>query len=110
MAATSQLVVGVFCGSSPGTDPIYLAAAQETGHALASAGIEIVYGGGRVGLMGALADAAIAAGGRVTGVMPRSLVDSEIAHTGLSDLLVVENMHQRKAKMAEDRKSVVEGK
>jgi len=101
MAAATELVIGVFCGSSAGSDPAYEQTARETGHVLAEAGIGIVYGGGRVGLMGTVADAAIEAGGRVVGVMPRALVDSEIAHAGLTELHVVENMHQRKARMSE---------
>lgn len=75
-------------------------AARETGTFLAQAGLGIVYGGGRVGLMGAVADSALQHGGYVTGVMPVSLVEREIAHTGLTDLQVVENMHQRKDRMA----------
>ena len=95
------MVIGIFCGSSPGIDPIYARVAHETGHRLARNGIEIVYGGGRVGLMGAVADGALAAGGRVTGVIPRSLLEREIAHPGLTTLHVVHTMHERKAKMAE---------
>ncbi|MBF9232845.1 LOG family protein [Microvirga alba] len=91
----------VFCGSSPGNDPIYLQAARDLGTALAKAGVELVYGGASVGLMGAVADAALAAGGHVIGVMPQSLFDKEIAHRGLSDLRVVGSMHERKALMAE---------
>jgi uncharacterized protein (TIGR00730 family) len=93
--------IGVFCGSSPGTGATYVDAARDAGRFFAGRGIEIVYGGGRVGLMGAIADAALAAGGRVTGVIPRWLVEREIAHTGLTDLHVVENLHERKEKMAE---------
>lgn len=91
----------VFCGSSPGSDPAYTRAAAALGRALADAGIGLVYGGASVGLMGGVADAALAAGGRVTGVMPRALVEREIAHAGLSDLRVVGSMHERKALMAE---------
>jgi hypothetical protein len=91
----------VYCGTALGADPAYLAAAQATGRYLARHGIGVVYGGARVGLMGALADAALAAGGHVTGVMPRALIEREIAHTGLSELHVVDTMHQRKALMAE---------
>ncbi|MGY3605080.1 MULTISPECIES: LOG family protein [unclassified Bradyrhizobium] len=93
--------VCIFCGSSPGRDPIYLETAVATGQALAKAGITIVYGGGKVGLMGAVADAALAAGGRVVGVIPRALVEREIGHTGLSQLHIVETMHERKTMMAE---------
>jgi uncharacterized protein (TIGR00730 family) len=93
--------VCVFSGSSPGADIAYRAAACDLGHALAERGIELVYGGAHVGLMGALADAALESGGRVTGVIPQSLVDREIAHPGLSDLRIVGSMHERKAQMAE---------
>lgn len=91
--------VAVFCGSSAGADPRYGEAAARTGQALARAGLDLVYGGGKVGLMGAVADAALAAGGRVVGVMPRALVDREIGHTGLTTLHVVETMHERKTLM-----------
>jgi len=91
----------VFCASSPGADPRYVAAAQSFGTLLAQSRRRIVYGGGRTGLMGALADAALAAGGEVIGVMPRHLVDREVAHTGLSRLEVVASMHERKARLAE---------
>jgi len=91
----------VFCGSSPGGHPDYAAAAAGLGRALAEAGIGVVYGGASVGLMGAVADAALAAGGEVVGVIPQALVDREIAHPGLSDLRVVGSMHERKARMAE---------
>ena len=93
--------VCVFSGSSPGADLAYRAAACDVGHRLADRGIELVYGGAHVGLMGALADAALERGGRVTGVIPQSLVDREIAHPGLTDLRVVDSMHERKAQMAE---------
>ena len=91
----------VFCGSSEGRDPAYVQAARSLGETLAVNGIGLVYGGASVGLMGALADAAIIAGGEVTGVMPRALVEKEIAHNRLSDLRVVGSMHERKALMAE---------
>ena len=91
----------VFCGSKSGNNALYAAAASEMGQTLAQSGIEIVYGGGRVGLMGVLAEAALSAGGRVIGVMPRSLVDSEIQHSGLTELHVVQSMHERKTKMSE---------
>jgi uncharacterized protein (TIGR00730 family) len=93
--------VCVFCGSNTGADPAYVAAAEAVGAGLAQRGIRIVYGGGRVGLMGALADAARAAGGEVVGVMPQALVDREIGHTGIDDLRVVDTMHERKALMVE---------
>ena len=91
----------VFCGSSEGRDPAYLQAARALGETLAVNGIGLVYGGASVGLMGALADAALIAGGEVTGVMPRALVEKEIAHNRLSDLRVVGSMHESKALMAE---------
>jgi uncharacterized protein (TIGR00730 family) len=91
----------VFCGSSVGTNPAYLEAARATGRSLARRGIGIVYGGGSVGLMGALADAALAEGGEVVGVIPRALQLRELAHGGLTALHVVRSMHERKAKMAE---------
>jgi uncharacterized protein (TIGR00730 family) len=93
--------VCVFSGSSPGADLAYRSAACDVGHRLADRGIELVYGGAHVGLMGVLADAALERGGRVTGVIPQSLVDREIAHPGLTDLRVVDSMHERKAQMAE---------
>ena len=91
----------VFCGSSSGRDPVYVETARLLGETLARNGIELVYGGASVGLMGAVANAVLAEGGRVTGVMPQALVHKEIAHTGLSDLRVVGSMHERKALMAE---------
>src|ERR1700679_969903 len=91
----------VYCGSSPGADPAFLEAARATARLCAAEGIEIVYGGARIGLMGAVADAALAAGGRGTGVLPQALVGRELAHTGLSELHVVASMHERKALMAE---------
>jgi uncharacterized protein (TIGR00730 family) len=92
--------VCVFCGSNVGRDPAYLKAAIMAGEVIARSGLTTVYGGGKVGLMGAVADAALAAGGRVVGVMPRALSEREIAHSGLSELRVVETMHQRKQTMA----------
>jgi uncharacterized protein (TIGR00730 family) len=93
--------VCVFCGSSPGARPAYGEAAEELARLLVADGIRVVYGGGHVGLMGRLADAVLAAGGDPIGVMPRALVEREIAHTGLSDLRVVGSMHERKALMAD---------
>jgi uncharacterized protein (TIGR00730 family) len=90
----------VFCGSSAGVDPRYAEAARAFGTLLAESGCGVVYGGGHVGLMGILADAALAAGGRVIGVIPQKLVDRELAHGGLSELHVVSTMHERKALMA----------
>jgi uncharacterized protein (TIGR00730 family) len=91
----------VFCGSNGGADPAYLAAADAVGAGLARRGIRVVYGGGRVGMMGAVADAARAAGGEVVGVIPQQIFELEIGHTGLDDLRVVGSMHERKALMAE---------
>lgn len=91
----------VFCGSNAGRDPVYLETARLLGETLARNGIELVYGGASVGLMGAVADAVLVQGGHVIGVMPQALVDKEIAHTSLSDLRVVGSMHERKAMMAE---------
>ena len=90
----------VFCGASAGHDPRYAAAAVVVGERLAARGIQLVYGGGRLGLMGILADAALAAGGRVVGVMPRGLVDRELAHPNLRELRIVDTLHERKAEMA----------
>jgi uncharacterized protein (TIGR00730 family) len=93
--------VCVFCGSSPGGDPAYLEAARTTGAAIARRGLTLIYGGAKVGLMGAVADAALAAGGQVVGVLPKALMIKEIGHPGLSRLEVVASMHERKARMAE---------
>lgn len=93
--------VCVFCGSSPGADPLYMRAAREVGVLLAERGLGLVYGGAQVGLMGAVADGALSAGGRVIGVIPQSLVRKEVAHMGLGDLRVVGSMHERKALMAD---------
>ncbi|MCW2831812.1 MAG: family Rossman fold protein [Aeromicrobium sp.] len=93
--------VAVFCGSSVGRDPAYAEAARKTGRSLAERGIDVVYGGGHVGLMGIVADAALAAGGDVIGVIPRQLDDRELGHQGLTELHVVESMHERKALMAD---------
>ena len=91
----------VFCGSNPGSKPEYSDAAVALGFEVAKRDITLVYGGGRVGLMGTIADAAIARGGRVIGVMPQHLVDREIAHRGLTNLHIVGSMHERKALMIE---------
>jgi uncharacterized protein (TIGR00730 family) len=91
----------VFCGSSPGQDPTYRSLAAAFGELLARRGLGVVYGGGRVGLMGALADAALAAGGEVIGVIPQALLEREVGHSGLTKLHVVGSMHERKALMAE---------
>jgi uncharacterized protein (TIGR00730 family) len=91
----------VFCGSSPGARPAYGEAAEELGRLLVERGIGLVYGGGAVGLMGRLADAVLAEGGEITGVLPESLVAKEIGHPALEDLRVVGSMHERKALMAD---------
>ena len=91
----------VFCGSSAGSDPAFAEATRALGRALAAAGIGLVYGGGRAGLMGMVADAALAAGGEVIGVIPQALVDKELAHRGCTELHVVPSMHARKAMMAD---------
>jgi uncharacterized protein (TIGR00730 family) len=93
--------VCVFCGSKPGTEPAYGRAARALGRTLARERITLVYGGGRVGLMGVLADAVLQAGGEAIGVIPKALVEREISHTGLPDLRVVGSMHERKAAMSE---------
>ena len=91
----------VFCGSSNGVNPAFAEAATGLGTLLATRGIGLVYGGGNVGLMGVIADAALAAGGEVIGVIPRSLADREIAHPGCTELRIVDSMHPRKAMMAD---------
>ena len=93
--------VCVFTGSSHGSRPAYRSAAAELGRLLATRELELVYGGAHVGLMGVVADAALAAGGQVTGVIPSALVAKEVAHTGLTDLRVVTSMHERKAVMSD---------
>jgi uncharacterized protein (TIGR00730 family) len=93
--------VCVFCGASSGRLPAYAEAARSLGSALGRRRLGLVYGGGRVGLMGAVADAALAAGAEAVGVIPQELVDRELAHGGLTDLRVVGSLHERKALMAE---------
>lgn len=93
--------VCVFCGASPGARPIYREAAEALGRSLANRGLTLVYGGGAVGLMGIVADAALAAGGEVIGIIPQSLKRAEVGHNGLTRLEVVDGMHARKARMAE---------
>ena len=97
----------VFCGSSPGRLPEYSECASELGRLLVERRLELVYGGARVGLMGTLADAVLAAGGTVIGVIPTRLVEHEIAHAGVTKLHVVETMHERKALMAELSDAVI---
>ena len=89
----------VFCGSRDGRDPVFRQAAEAMGQALANADIGLVYGGGRVGLMGVVADSVLAGGGRAIGVIPQALHDKEVAHLGLTDLEIVGSMHERKARM-----------
>jgi uncharacterized protein (TIGR00730 family) len=91
----------VFCGSSSGVRAVYQQAAQTVGQLLCRRGIELVYGGGHVGLMGIVADACLHEGGRVIGVIPQALADREVAHTGLTELRIVGSMHERKALMAD---------
>ena len=93
--------IAVFCGASSGNNPVYVAASQAFGRLLAEQNISLVFGGGKVGLMGAVADAVLRAGGQAIGVIPRNLVEREVAHPGLTALHVVETMHERKALMAE---------
>ncbi|HEX4525616.1 MAG TPA: TIGR00730 family Rossman fold protein [Gaiellaceae bacterium] len=93
--------VCVFCGASSGRSPAYAEAARSLGRTAAARGLGVVYGGGRVGLMGAVADGALAGGGEVIGVIPQELLDRELAHGGLSELHVVGSLHERKALMAE---------
>ena len=97
----ARRTITVYLGANPGNDPAFVTAAVELGTAIADAGHRLVYGGSRVGLMGTLADAALAAGGEVVGYIPEHLVAREIAHTGLTELVVVSSMHARKAAMAE---------
>ncbi|WP_321914684.1 MULTISPECIES: TIGR00730 family Rossman fold protein [unclassified Paraburkholderia] len=93
--------VCVYCGSSPGANPIYTEAAQAFGRALVAANLALVYGGGKVGLMGVIADTVMAGGGRAIGVIPELLVDKEVGHAGLTELHVVPDMHHRKKMMAD---------
>jgi uncharacterized protein (TIGR00730 family) len=89
----------VFCGALAGRDPVYARAAREVGAALAARGVDLVYGGGRTGLMGLVADSTLAAGGKAIGVIPKALEEREIAHAGLTELHIVASMHERKALM-----------
>ncbi|GGF40562.1 cytokinin riboside 5'-monophosphate phosphoribohydrolase [Marmoricola endophyticus] len=98
MKGTSQRIC-VYLGSSPGNDPAYVAAAEHLAARLAARGLGLVYGGASVGTMGTLADAALAAGAEVVGVIPQSLQDKEVGHTGLTELAVVGSMHERKLEM-----------
>src|SRR5436190_23877020 len=93
--------LAVYCGSAMGADPAFAALARELGEEMARRGIGLVYGGGRLGLMGVVADAVLAGGGEVQGVIPQALVDLEVAHTGCTELHLVTNMHERKAMMTD---------
>lgn len=99
--ADQPLSVCVYCGSRPGTDAAYAEAARQTGLLIGQRGWQLVYGGGKVGLMGIVANAVLEAGGRVVGVIPRKLMEREVGHTGLSETHIVDTMHQRKQLMAE---------
>lgn len=100
-APTDRPYIAVFCGARTGTDPLYANTARAIGRGLAERNLGLVYGGGNVGLMGVLADAALDAGAPVVGVIPRSMVDVELAHTGCTELHIITTMHERKALMAE---------
>ena len=93
--------LAVYCGSAPGTDPAFAEAARATAAAMVREKIELVYGGGRLGLMGLIADSVLELGGFVYGVIPQALVDIEVAHVNVTELHIVETMHERKAKMTE---------
>ena len=93
--------LAIYCGSAPGSDPAFADMARALVREMATRGIDMVYGGGRLGLMGIIADTMLEAGGKVYGVIPQALVDHEVAHTGLTELHTVANMHERKAKMTE---------
>ena len=100
MTASNKRIC-VFAGSSPGTRPEYTEAAEQLGEELCARGYDLVYGGGRVGLMGAIADSVLSKGGRVIGIIPASLAEKEVAHQGLTELRIVSSMHERKAMMGE---------
>ena len=93
--------LAVYCGASMGTNPAFAATAKALGEEMAERGIGLVYGGGRLGLMGVVADAVMNAGGEAYGVIPQALIDLEVAHTGLTELHIVTSMHERKAMMTE---------
>ncbi len=99
MSRISRLAV--YCGSAPGSDPAFADVARELAGEMVKRGVDLVYGGGRLGLMGIVADAVLEGGGRVYGVIPQALVDHEVAHRGCTELHTVANMHERKAKMTE---------
>jgi len=93
--------IAVYCGASPGADPVYADAARGLARALVEQNIALVYGGGRVGLMGVIADEVLRLGGDATGVIPKALVEREVGHAGLTRLFVVKDMHERKAMMSD---------
>jgi uncharacterized protein (TIGR00730 family) len=93
--------LAVYCGSASGSQSVFAEATRATAKVMASRGVDLVYGGGRLGLMGLIADSVLAAGGRVYGVIPQALVDIEVAHVGLTELFTVANMHERKARMTD---------
>lgn len=93
--------LAVYCGSAPGSEPVFAEAARETAAAMVRNGIQLVYGGGRLGLMGLIADSVLELGGEVYGVIPQALVDIEVAHPSVTELHVVDTMHERKARMTE---------
>ena len=93
--------LAVYCGAAPGSDPIFAEATRATASAMVERGVDLVYGGGRLGLMGLVADSVLELGGKVYGVIPAALVDLEVAHTGVTELFHVANMHERKAKMTD---------
>ena len=99
--------IAVFCGSSPGINPQYAAATEQLGHAMAEQAITLVYGAGNVGLMGAVADAVLEKKGKVIGTIPQFLVDKEVAHYGISELIITETMHERKQKMVDVAEGVI---
>jgi len=101
LSRMSSKRICVFCGANPGNDPVFAETAEVLGAAIAAAGYSLVYGGGRVGLMGTVADAALRAGGEVIGVIPEALTGREVEHTGVTELLVTDSMHTRKAAMAD---------
>jgi uncharacterized protein (TIGR00730 family) len=97
---TSMAAICIYCGSSPGTDPAYMKSARTIGALIAAQGHTLVYGGGNVGLMGAAADAALKGGGEVIGVIPQDLLEKEVGHGAVTELIAVNSMHERKMKMA----------
>ena len=102
--------LAVYCGSATPEDPIYIETARHVGRTLATRGIGVVYGGGRLGLMGAVADSALEAGGEVIGVIPDALVGTEVAHRGCTELHVVETMHQRKQLFKKKIRTMISGR